>query len=262
MKEFALYVDDSGSPKPNPKDATPYFAMGGVLIERGDEEQIENEVRAFKEEWKIPLEVALHGAKIRAKRDSFAWLATLGEEELNRFHSELGQMITRCPIIVHACVISRAGYCTRYLAQYGTSTWEMMKTALSILLERTAKFVARQDGTVMVYFERIGKVEDRLIQSYFFDLRSNGLPFNPSTSNKYNPMPSSELASRLSGIEGKTKKNVALQVADLCLYPVAHAKKRPDNRAYVTMRGARKIVDQHLAEHQNSSEGIKYSCFD
>lgn len=29
-KEFALYLDESGSPKPSPDDSSPFFAMGGV----------------------------------------------------------------------------------------------------------------------------------------------------------------------------------------------------------------------------------------
>jgi len=32
--EFAIYIDESGSAKPNPKDECPVFAMGGVLIKR------------------------------------------------------------------------------------------------------------------------------------------------------------------------------------------------------------------------------------
>ncbi|MHC5853676.1 DUF3800 domain-containing protein, partial [Nostoc sp.] len=38
--EFAIYIDDSGSPKPDPKDQYPFFAMGGVLIKRNDEQII------------------------------------------------------------------------------------------------------------------------------------------------------------------------------------------------------------------------------
>jgi len=40
-REFALFIDESGSPKPNPKDNTPYFALGGVLVKRVDEQESE-----------------------------------------------------------------------------------------------------------------------------------------------------------------------------------------------------------------------------
>jgi hypothetical protein len=55
---------------------------------------------------------------------------------------------------------------------------------------------------------------------------------SPSTAAKYGPLLQEELAQRLSGIERKTKKSPELQIADLCLYPVAQAMKQPDNRAY------------------------------
>jgi hypothetical protein len=34
--EFIIYIDESGSAKPNPKDQCPIFAMGGVLIKRNN----------------------------------------------------------------------------------------------------------------------------------------------------------------------------------------------------------------------------------
>jgi hypothetical protein len=37
MKQFALYLDESGSQKPSPHDQATFFAMGGVIIERGGE---------------------------------------------------------------------------------------------------------------------------------------------------------------------------------------------------------------------------------
>jgi hypothetical protein len=77
-----------------------------------------------------------------------------------RFHQELTQMITACPFTVHACVISRSGYHQRYLELYGDNTWEMTKTAFSIVVERAAKFVAKQDGKMMVYYEKMGREED------------------------------------------------------------------------------------------------------
>lgn len=45
-------------------------------------------------------------------------------------------MIARFPIIVHGCVVSRCGYLDRFKKEYGSETWEMMKSAFSILLER------------------------------------------------------------------------------------------------------------------------------
>jgi len=48
MKEFALYLDESGSQKPSLQDQAPFFAMGGVIIERGYEDNIKNLLDQFK----------------------------------------------------------------------------------------------------------------------------------------------------------------------------------------------------------------------
>jgi len=46
--EFIIYIDESGSAKPNPKDQCPIFAMGGVLIKSNDEQIIKQLVSDFK----------------------------------------------------------------------------------------------------------------------------------------------------------------------------------------------------------------------
>jgi hypothetical protein len=40
----------------------------------------------------------------------------------------------------------------------------MMKSAFTILVERTAKYAAINNGTLMVYYEKAGKTEDKLIE--------------------------------------------------------------------------------------------------
>ncbi|WP_218596760.1 DUF3800 domain-containing protein [Chroogloeocystis siderophila] len=69
--EFALYLDDSGSPKPDPKDPHPFFGMGGVLINRGHERIIETLVLEFKQRWNIGLDIPLHGSEIRSRKNNY-----------------------------------------------------------------------------------------------------------------------------------------------------------------------------------------------
>ena len=176
MQEFCLFIDDSGNPKLNRNDQSLYFAMGGVLAKRQDGDMIACNVERFKTQWDIALDVPLHGNEIRSMKNNFTWLEQLEKSDRLRFHQELTEMITSCPVTVHACVVSRAGYCQRYLERYGDNIWEMMKTAFSIVVERTAKFVARQDGKMMVCYEKIGCKEDRRIESYFHALRNDGQP--------------------------------------------------------------------------------------
>jgi len=261
-QKFALYIDESGSPKPNPKDRAPYFAVGGILIKHEDENRIRRKVAKFKERWEIDESTPLHGNEIRSRKKKFAWLGRRSQEEQNKFLQDLTNMITQCPIIVHGCVISRQGYLDRYLNRYGSDTWEMMKSAFSILLERVSKYVSLQDGKVMVYFEKAGKKEDRLISSYFNNVKYQGAPFNPETSGKYQPLTSNQLQQVLTGIEGKSKSNPILQIADLCLYPVAKSKEQPDNLAFQALKQHQKLVDTVLEFRDLGVMGIKYYCFD
>ncbi len=260
--EYALFIDESGSPKPNPRDQTPYFAVGGILVHRSDEMVIEALLSEFKMRWNINPDTPLHGNEIRSRKKHFSWLGECSESEQERFMEDLTATIISCPVLVHACVVSRVGYINRYLDTYGEKTWEMMKSAFSILIERAAKFANTRNGTVMIYFEKAGKKEDGLIKKYFQELRSDGLPFNAATSSRYSPMNSSQLSSLLRGIEGKPKSNPMLQLADLCLYPVARSKSEPNNRAFSAMMEANLIVDCCLEPSQVESLGVKYYCFD
>jgi hypothetical protein len=204
--EFALFIDESGSPKPNPKDTTPYFALGGILVERIDEEIIKKAVADFKQRWHISLDTPLHGNEIRSRKRKFAWLGKLSEQERDEFMEDLTQTITSLPIIVHACVVSRIGYHNRYLDRYGDDTWEMMKSAFSILVERSIKYVGDRDESIMIYYEEAGKREDNLLKKYFNELRASGHPFDANNASKYSPLSGNEISKRLRGIDREKEK--------------------------------------------------------
>lgn len=259
--EFALFIDESGSPKPNLKDSVRHFALGGVFLARENEHIIELKILEFKQRWDLDPATALHGAEIRSKKKNFAWLGKC-QETRNKFLADLDNTITSMPILIHACVISRTGYLDRYADKYGTETWEMMKSAFTILIERSAKYAGKHNGSIMVYYEKVGKKEDRLIKGYFNDLRISGHPFNPLTASKYQPLDGNKLSDCLRGIEGKKKNNPILQVADLCLYPVARAIDKPGDRAYLSLKKKNILVDSQLEIEEIESVGIKYYCFD
>lgn len=263
-REFALFIDESGSPKPNPKDTAPYFALGGVLVERVDEAIVEKTVVDFKQRWSeyISQDTPLHGNEIRSKKKNFAWLGKLTEQERNKFMEDLSETITSLPIIVHACVVSRPGYHNRFLDKYGDNTWEMMKSAFSILVERSVKFVGDKDESIMIYYEEAGKKEDRLLKQYFNEIRRSGHPFDSNNASKYSPLSAEQISKCLRGIEGKQKSNPILQIADLCLYPVARGKDKPEDRAYLALKENFLLIDSQLSSEEIRSRGIKYYCFD
>jgi hypothetical protein len=71
-----------------------------------------------------------------------------------------------------------------------------------------------------------------------------------------------ELSKYLRGIEGKSKSNAILQIADLCLYPVARSKDRPDDKAYIALKDNSILIDSRLTADKVGTQGIKYYCFD
>lgn len=138
----------------------------------------------------------------------------------------------------------------------------MMKSAFTILIERSAKYAGKHDGSIMIYYEEAGKKEDKLIKHYFNELRSSGHPFDPFNAAQYAPLAGDELSQCLRGIEGKKKDNPILQVADLCLYPVARGMDNPSDQAYLALKEKNLLVDTKLESEEIKLLGIKYYCFD
>ncbi|MGL5939743.1 MAG: hypothetical protein ACRC2S_05060 [Waterburya sp.] len=75
-------------------------------------------------------------------------------------------------------------------------------------------------------------------------------------------MSAEQITKCLRGIEGKNKSNPVLQIADLCLYPVAKGKDKPKDKAYVALKENFLLVDSRLSSEEIKSRGIKYYCFD
>lgn len=266
VKKFDLYIDESGSQKPSPEDSSPFFAMGGILLERKNEDVIKNLVVAFKECWyprlKISdLSVPLHYTDIRSKKKKFRELENFSEEDLRNFYQSLNQLALNSPIVIQACVVSRYGYLKRFEPVHGAKTWEMMRSSFYILIERTAKYVKHQEGVMKVYFEEIGGKENKKIKEYYEEIKTKGIPFSPSTSSQYNPLSAKDFSNILAGIEYKQKSNLILQLADFCLHPIADIKKHPTNRAYQAFKDGNIIVDNQLSPNLIKEMGIKYYCY-
>jgi hypothetical protein len=263
---FDLYIDESGSQKPSQKDTSPFFAMGGVLFERKNENVIKDSVTNFKTKWyprlKISeLSVPLHSTEIRSKKQDFRELENFCQTELDQFYTDLNNMATGCPITIHACVISRYGYHNRFYPIYGDNTWDMMKSCFYIVVERAAKDVQSKGGRMKVYFEGIGKRENKVLKQYFKELGMTGNIFSPSTAKAYAPFSAEDFSNVLTSIEHKTKTNLIMQLADYCLHPIADIKLHTKNRAHQAFQAGNIIVDCQLSRNQISDRGIKYYCY-
>ncbi len=53
-----------------------------------------------------------------------------------------------------------------------------------------------------------------------------------------------------------------MQLTDLCLYPVARSQDQPDNRAFLSLKEKKLLVDCDLEPSQIDQLGIKYYCFE
>jgi hypothetical protein len=258
---YALYVDDIGSGTPGTRDEFAYFGLGGVIVNRSDEGAIRKLIRQFKEEWNIDEKVPLHGAEIRTMKERFHWLSKLKQEELVRFKTGIMELVMSMPIIVHGCIVDRECYYNRFYKTYERGTWNMRKSAVAILLERSVKFVRSLGGdSLSVYFELCGSAEDNIFKTAYAELRDQGHPFNKVNAEKYAPLEATETAGLLSQKPfGRKKDNELLQIADLCLFPLATSRNGRPNKAFERFVSERKLVDTQV---DDSTMWVKFYCFD
>jgi len=159
-----------------------------------------------------------------------------------------------------ACVIDRPGYNHRYAEQYAENRWKLCKTAFSIAVERAAKFCRHNGARLRIYVERSDPKTDALMESYYHQLRSDGLPFSAATSAMYHPLSPVEFRQTLFEFRTKNKTSALMQIADLALWPVCQGGYNASHRSYVALREHGKLLDAQCTP-DNGLLGIKYSCF-
>jgi len=264
-KRFTLYIDDSGSRFPDKQhfvrdDGMDHFALGGILVQENDIEDVVHAHKDFCLRWDI--NYPLHSTDIRGMRNDFAWLEESSKKK-DIFMAELGEFLTSLPVIGFAAVIHRPGYNARYKERYGDERWLLCKTAYCILIERVTKYVEAQGGVFTVRFEGSGKNEDKAIIRYAKALKKEGMPFDGSTSARYGALNHVNYRSVIHGDpRGGTKNNIFLQIADLYLYPMA--KNGYDSRydPWRLLFENKKVINALLSEEEWEFKGVKYSCFE
>jgi hypothetical protein len=263
--ESHFYIDDSGSRDPDrkPSGATDpdWFALGGLIIDKHRVEEAKEAIAAFRSGWPELKEAPLHSYEIRNKQHQFRWLASASAARQERFMSELSALIVGLPIHVLACVVDRPGYNSRYLEPYGPRRWLLCRTAFNIAVERAAKVAIHRGSRLRVYVEQSDKNAEGRLKGYFDGMRADGLPFNASTSGKYQPLTKEQLHHTLLEFRVKTKESALMQFADLVLWPICKGGYDRSHRAYRALLDAGKLVDVQCTE-ENGLLGVKYSCFD
>jgi hypothetical protein len=260
-----LYLDDSGTRNPDwePKDPSEErdsFRTGGVIIREEDKDAIRDAHAKFCSDWNITQ--PLHSTEIRHQEKRFSWLGTLEQDELDRFHGELAEMLASIPVIGHACIVHRPGYDARYRLQYGRKTWHLCKTAFTVIVERAAKLIQREGRQLIVHHELTDPDAMKRIKSYYKELIEVGLPFDAKTSAKYAPLSKEDLKALLLDFSFKPKANIFTQIADLYLYPMRRGGYDLRYRPHEFLIKRKKLIDCHLTDDEIPILGIKYSCFD
>lgn len=262
--EYHLFIDDTGSRDPDHElneqrtDRMDCFGLGGILIKEEDVDEVKQRHRMFCD--KHGITYPLHSHKIRGGRGDFGWLKK--PENARIFFPELDAFILDLPVIGVATIIDRPGYVSRYREVYSERLWLMCKTAYSILIERAAKYADSQGRCLRVFFEESGKQEDRDLIQYAKSLKTDGMPFNSTTSSAYGSLSPEEFRRIVMGEpKRRTKATPMLQIADLMLYPMAKGGYQPTYKPYVDLMAAGKLIDAMLQPQDRPNVGIKYSCF-
>ena len=266
QNEYLFYIDDSGSReldrRPGPDNGAPdWFGFGGLLVAKADKDLVDTAITEFKSRWPQIGTAPLRSYDIRNRKNGFKWLGSMDEADMQRFHTELSDLILSLPIVVLACVIDRPGYNKRYADRYGPRRWKLCKTAFSIVLERAAKFAVHHGSRLRIYVERCDPQTERQLKHYYEDLRTVGQPFNPTTSAKYAPLSPEVIRKTLFEYRVKTKASSLMQLADVVLFPTCKGGYEQSYRPYQELRNAGKLIDVHCTD-KNGLQGIKYSCFD
>ncbi|HEY9480764.1 MAG TPA: DUF3800 domain-containing protein [Candidatus Paceibacterota bacterium] len=261
-EEYYLYIDDSGTRQPDTNDPasvgpTNYFALGGVLIKKGDRDTVAQKFNQFCSKWNITY--PLHSTDIRNRKKNFRWVKG---EKGKVFLKDLSDFLVDIPVIGFAAVIHRDGYNKRYQPLYGKNRWHLCKTVYSILIERACKYIG-SDSNLRIRFEECGTKEQENIENYTKDLVNSGMPFDPNTSSSYSSLTSDDFRKIIKGKpERKKKVSTYMQIADLYLYPMVRRKRDPGYYLWQILFKNKKIIDALIPSNLWRQLGIKYSCFD
>lgn len=265
MSKIILYLDETGNRNPDKKcDQTrhgrDWFALGGILVLESDLQEIKKKYNEFCKNWNI--KAPLHFTDMQSQKKAFSWLGKLKQAQVSVFWQDYRSFLSSLPIIGTACVIDRGNYRSReYTKIYGENRWLLCKSAFDILIERSTKYAISRGCKLSVVFE--GDIaHNEIMKNYFSSLKTNGLEFSASTSQKYNPLNQMEFATTLGTIEYKLKNNIFLQIADTIVYSIARQKYDRNFHVFRELRDRRKIINFSLENTKEIQEmGIKYYCF-
>lgn len=258
-------MDETGTRHPDKKAnetgmAKNWFGLGGFLIRKEDEVEVTRLHQEITAKWDI--KYPFHLTDMRGKTKKFSWLGKRSQVEQDAFWSDYHAFLSSIPALATGCIIDRPGYVARgYLETHPDSKWLLCRSAFDITIERAAKYAISSGCKLNVVFE--GDIPiNRTMRGYFQNLKSNGLEFDATNSDKYNPLSASQFNDTLGTIEWKTKESIFLQVADSYIYAIARQKYDRHFPMFCHLRDAVRIINFALGDAERiKAMGIKYYCY-
>jgi hypothetical protein len=171
-------------------------------------------------------------------------------------------MLKKMPVIGIGCVIDQAGYHERYQDRYRDDIWLLCRTAFAICVERAAKYAKLKKHVLRVCIERADHSTDRMLESYYNELKNEGMPFNEKQMGKYCPLLQNEFSDILHEFKPKYKQSISMQIADLLLFPICKSGYESNYRPYKMLEENNKLINQNVDKSKLEELGIKYSCFE
>lgn len=145
---------------------------------------------------------------------------------------------------------------------YPRGMWHLCRTVFSVAVERAVKYARNLGRPLRVYVEGSTKDDERRIKEYYKALITAGLPFDAERSKSYEPLSAAELNETLIELRFKGKSSPPMQIADLCLWPLAMVRYGRSLLPYERLREAGKLIEAQLAPEHIPLRGTKYSCFE
>ncbi|MGR9144840.1 DUF3800 domain-containing protein [Rhizobium leguminosarum] len=263
MASYTLYLDETGARHPDRASGlsarSDWFAMGGILIRQEDKEEAEQQRDALAEKWGVTS--PFHMTDMINERSKFSWLGRRTQRERDEFWSEYREFLANVPAVGIGCVIDRAGYAARGYAEKHDDKWLLCRSAFDIVVERSAKYAVSQGRQLNIIFES-DVAMNSVVESYFTNLKENGLEFDKNNSGKYQPLDVADFQSTLTSIENRPKENKLLQIADSYIYAIARRGYDKKFDVYRRLMDSKRIIDCLLEKDAVSALGVKYYCFD
>lgn len=168
-QKYYLYIDECGDhqlEKFNPN--FPIFTLCGILVSGDKLEAFDDSVKTFKREFFGNEDVIIHSRDIRKQEKAYSILQYL--EIRQRFYQGINTILGQNNVyVIVCCSILKEPFVERFSRGedvYGLSLKYLIERAIFCMDDRTP------NGTLDIYIERRGVVQDRALLNYYNRLRA------------------------------------------------------------------------------------------